>query len=369
MSVALAGATSDEPSAFVSIEGIGAVFDVQPDAPRLPASTQKVYTSATALLQLGAEHRFITRIRVTAPIEADGRMNGDVVVVAGGDPSLRSSDLRQLAKEVANTGIKTVAGGIVFDDTRFDSLKVSPGWKPSFTPGEVGTLSAFVVDGNHARDQVADPGMANAMRFAGALKAAGVTVVGSVARGVAPAPAGNVVAIHQSEPLAVLSKRIGKDSDNTYAELVLKELSATPGPGTTAAGAAAVAARAKVLGVPEPIAQYDGSGLSALDRTTTRAEVSWMIGVDRSSMGAVFRSTLAVSCVDGTMRSRLCGPMAGRVTAKTGTLAGVTGLTGFVTTASGRRATFSILLNRVGSVARGRAAIDQAITLLASYAG
>ena len=368
LAAALNGSTSAEPSAYVSIEGVGAAFEVQPDAARLPASTQKIYTLATAMLQLGVDYRFVTQVRATTAPDPAGIVRGDLLVVAGGDPTMHTSDLRRLAAEVFAGGVRSVTGSVTLDDSRFDAVRVNPGWKDRFSPGEVGALSAFVVDGNHGRDQIGDPGLANLARFSAALRAAGVSVAGPPRR-VGGTPTGAVVVTHRSEPLSEIAKRVGKDSDNTYAEVLLKELAAATPPASTAAGAVIIAERARSLGVPAPAAQYDGSGLSSLDRTTTRAEVAWMSAVDRSSVGPTFRASLAVSCVDGTMRSRLCGTTQRRVIAKTGTLDGVTGLTGFVTTASGRKVTFSFLLNQVASVAKGRAAIDQALTLIASYPG
>ena len=54
----------------------------------VPGSTTKLFTEGTALELLGADYRFHTRVYRTGPIEKDGTLNGDLVLVAGGDPNL-----------------------------------------------------------------------------------------------------------------------------------------------------------------------------------------------------------------------------------------------------------------------------------------
>ncbi|MGH9453503.1 MAG: D-alanyl-D-alanine carboxypeptidase, partial [Terriglobia bacterium] len=53
-----------------------------------PASTTKLVTEGSALELLGADFRFHTRVYRTGPIEPDGTLKGDLVVVASGDPNL-----------------------------------------------------------------------------------------------------------------------------------------------------------------------------------------------------------------------------------------------------------------------------------------
>ncbi|HSH23454.1 MAG TPA: D-alanyl-D-alanine carboxypeptidase, partial [Acidimicrobiales bacterium] len=69
----------------------------------------------------------------------------------------------------------------------------------------------------------------------------------------------------------------------------------------------------------------------------------------------------------GTLRNRLCGtPAAGRMAAKTGSLPGVVTLAGAGTTGSGRRVWFAFLLSGVRSAPKARAAVDQAVLVLAT---
>ena len=75
----------------------------------------------------------------------------------------------------------------------------------------------------------------------------------------------------------------------------------------------------------------------------------------------------ASTCVDGTLRSRMCKTAAAsRVQAKTGALDNVVGISGYTTTVSGRSVTFSILLNAVPSATRARAAADLALAAISA---
>lgn len=115
-----------------------------------PASTTKLFTEGTALELLGADYRFHTRVYRTGAISADGTLNGDLVLVASGDPNLSgriqpdgtlafenedhaydgSPDtkavpgdpllvIRQLAQQVASHGIKRISGRVLVDATLF----------------------------------------------------------------------------------------------------------------------------------------------------------------------------------------------------------------------------------------------------------
>jgi D-alanyl-D-alanine carboxypeptidase len=81
----------------------------------------------------------------------------------------------------------------------------------------------------------------------------------------------------------------------------------------------------------------------------------------------LFLNTLAVSGTDGTLKHRLSSdPVRGVIHAKTGTLSGVSSLSGYMTTKSGRNLVFSIFANFRASVARIRTTIDEICRLFVS---
>ncbi len=351
-------------SALITVEGIGTVSERDADVGKIPASTQKIYAGAASLLQIGPEATFLTEIRSSAT-PTNGLLVGDLVVRAGGDPSLSASGLSDLAVQVAKTGLKSVSGGLVVDETRYDTLRINPGWKTRFTPGEVGVLSAFSVDGNHRGSSTLDPALANLVTLRAALKANGVVVVGGERTGTL-GNGGPVLASRTSAPLKDLVAYALKKSDNTYAELLMKEIGARSGNGSTAGGIGAVRSQFDRFGIASPV-MVDGSGLSSLNRSTARQQVQWLSKIRVSPAGAAFRAALPIGCVDGTMKSRFCGTTAAtKVVAKTGTLDFITALAGYTSTANGRVVTFSIIGNSLKSTSAARLAMDKALVAITS---
>ncbi|MDC0738881.1 D-alanyl-D-alanine carboxypeptidase [Cognatishimia sp. SS12] len=75
-----------------------------------PASVVKAVTALYALDRLGEAHRFETRVLATGPVDETGELQGDLVLVGGGDPTLDTDDLAKLAKAVAESGVQRITG-------------------------------------------------------------------------------------------------------------------------------------------------------------------------------------------------------------------------------------------------------------------
>ncbi len=93
-----------------------------------PASALKTATTGAAQALLGSEFRFETTLAATAPLGADGVLNGDLVLVGGGDPTFSSEDLGKLAADVIAKGLKQVTGRLVVDTSIFPPDPVSEHW-------------------------------------------------------------------------------------------------------------------------------------------------------------------------------------------------------------------------------------------------
>ena len=250
--------------------------ELNPDLPLIPASTVKLATAVAALDLLGPEHRFRTELLADGVIE-NGVLHGDLILRGGGDPSLDLADLLGLAVRLETTGIRTVDGRFLIDDTalprfseiepsqppeapynasigalsvafnrvhlawwgggRIDAAALPPLYEARFEPappsrlppGGVALKSSDqravvwrVADRGRRRQlielPVKDPGLhAGALfrRFAGAQ---GISL-GSPLRGVTPAGA-SVLAVHESAPLRYLVQDMLLYSNNMMAELI-----------------------------------------------------------------------------------------------------------------------------------------------------
>ena len=107
----VAAARLDGQVGFVVAEArTGRVLEaMQPDLPLPPASVNKAITALYALESLGPEHRFVTRLVATGPIR-DGRIEGDLVLLGGGDPGLSSDDLGDMGAQLKERGVRAIAG-------------------------------------------------------------------------------------------------------------------------------------------------------------------------------------------------------------------------------------------------------------------
>lgn len=194
-----------------------------------------------------------------------------------------------------------------------------------------------------------------------ALAARGIVTGGGIRAGGSPAA---VLLGSIGHGLEAALGRLNTQSDNLAAEALLKVLGsrATGLPGSAADGLAVVAAYLRGIGIdPAGVILADGSGVSwynALAPADIVAVLRDQYG-RASTFGAFYRS-LARPGRDGTLSARLAGtPAAGRVAAKTGTLTGVSALSGYIATRSHDLLAFSIVVNHFpGKVARLRAIQD-----------
>jgi D-alanyl-D-alanine carboxypeptidase/D-alanyl-D-alanine-endopeptidase (penicillin-binding protein 4) len=342
------------------------VFSQNEARPLAPASNEKLTVTFAALTSLGADYRIETDAFGEGTIEGT-TLKGRLVLQGHGDPTLSSSDLVVLARQVRAAGIRRVAGAIVGDESYFDARRTAPGWKPSFYINESPPLSALTVDRDWYVDHVSTvPALAAAFKFRTALRRAGVLVVGPATTGKATADASLLGAV-ESPPLSEILRYMDHESDNFTAELLIKQLAAANGSvGSTAAGATAVFGTLLGAGVRVGgVRLVDGSGLSYLDRLTARAvagllRVAWA----DPDVGPSLFAALPIAGVNGTLRHRLrSGPARGKVVAKTGTLNIASALSGFVR----RRYVFSVLQNGYPlAVSWARTAQDRFVSVLAA---
>ncbi len=103
------------------------LYDHNGDLLMIPASNFKLVVSATTLELLGPDFKFQTEVFANGPVQ-DGVLDGDLIIKGGGDPVLSTANLTELASQVKETGVKSVKGNIVADDTLFDRQRLGSGW-------------------------------------------------------------------------------------------------------------------------------------------------------------------------------------------------------------------------------------------------
>jgi serine-type D-Ala-D-Ala carboxypeptidase/endopeptidase (penicillin-binding protein 4) len=288
------------------------------------------------------------------------------------------SHLEDLAHAVRAAGLTHVTGAVIGDESRYDSQRYVPTWKPSYAvTGEVGPLSALQVNDGFATVTpkpvpAAQPAENAAAVFTALLRAQGVAVDGPAGRGTAPAGA-PVVASLPSAPLAQVVGEVLKQSDNDGAELFTKELGRLAGSPTTAAGVGAIRAGVTAAGLPvSQLTMVDGSGLDRSDRVSCQLLVDVLA---RSGPTGALGAGLAVAGQSGTLQMRMVSTAAaGRVRAKSGSLDSVSSLSGFVLPApappgAGQVAalSFSCIFNGNPSQAATEAIEDRIAVILAGY--
>ncbi len=377
------------------------LFDQNGAARLNPASNMKIVTAIAAVELLGPDYRFHTRLV---------RDGDALVLVGDGDPSLQIQGLHALATRALAAGALDGVRRIVVDATAFSAERHGPGYDEPPGPGpsylapsgalslsfntvevtasrvggavsvEVAPASAHVVvvdraraggrpleatsecvgeatritvtGGVGARPQVLRRRICDPARFTGEAFAGLVAELGGprlpVEVGAASAHATEVASLTSPPLVEVLASAL-KYSNNFTSEQVLRTLGRrmTGGPGSFAAGRAALMAFWRAAGnAEEELVAENGSGLSLRGRVSPRGLVRVLARTrDEGAPAAALLPALAAAGGEGTLRMRLSDGR-GRVRGKTGTIGGVSALSGLAASADGRRALgFSVLIN------------------------
>ena len=412
-------------------EHAGAAFDVASgklieshnDDVRLPpASVMKALTAAYALERLGPDHRFETRLLATGPIEGEV-LQGDLVLVGGGDPTLDTRDLDRLAEALAGAGVRRLSGRFLVwegalpfvrevDPSQADHLGYNPSvsglnlnfnrvhfsWertgsaytvaldarsgdlKPAVTTSrmrvENRSLPVYTYESGGGRDlwtvargalgkggarwlPVRNPGAYAGEVFGTLARRHGVVL--PAGRSVDELPEGEVLAQVRSAPLAEIAEGMLRFSTNITAEVL--GLSATLAGGevpaselTLEASGAAMADWAETaLGV-RGARIVDHSGLGDGSRLSARDMAAAVLRMARQGPDVVpILKEFAMPDGQGGLTTN--GPIG--VSAKTGTLNFVSGLSGVATSSQGREIAFAVFTADLAKRERGLASGDE----------
>lgn len=203
--------------------------------------------------------------------------------------------------------------------------------------------------------------------FRKALIAQGISVAQASVASSQGTAAGKEVATVESPPLARLLMETNQESNNLYAEVLLRTLGVGSSGDTTKLGVKKVVETLTVLGVdPESSNLIDGSGLSRQNLVSPEAIVQTLKRMAQTPESSIYRASLSTAGVNGTLRRRFLNTLAvGNLQAKTGTLTGVSALSGYLDIPGFRPVIFSLIVNQSNqSSTVQRQAIDEIVILL-----
>ena len=349
------------------------------DMPMQPASTNKLLTTAAALLALDRDARLTTRVMASG-------QPGVVVLKGGGDPTLSAAPAGQdtwykhaarisdLADQVRRSGIDVTA--VQVDISAYSGPTMAPGWDPAdIDGGDIAPLEAVMLDGGRTQPVSVEsrrsttPALDAGRALAVALKVDPATVT------VPPAgtPSGQEIASVQSPPLIERLRQMMNESDNVMAESIGREVAAEQNrPQSFDGSVQAVLSQLDKAKIDTGNARLlDSSGLSVDDRLTAETldgVVNAAAGSDQPNLRPLL-DLLPIAGGSGTLSNRYLDTDAGRAAAgylraKTGSLTATNSLAGIVTDASGRVLTFAFISNNAGPT--GRTAIDALAAVLRS---
>jgi serine-type D-Ala-D-Ala carboxypeptidase/endopeptidase (penicillin-binding protein 4) len=349
------------------------LFSRKAGRPRILASNSKLFTTSTALARFEPQNRLHTTAWSIDDV-SDGMSQG-LYLRGGGDPTLSGSGLIKLADRVHAAGVVSVQGPLLYDDSFLDRVAGIP--QHGITSERIGTLSGLTIDGGSP----GDPARSAAQRFQDALRKDGVAIGNSVSPAVVP-PAAVQVADFGSPTMADLIQDTNVPSNNFFAEMLLKDIGGQFGDsGSTAAGISVVKGFASQEGAR--FAGENGSGLTRRNKASPASVVKLldsMIEVNTNAaadsqlaqrrMRDAWLDSLAVAGRSGTLAHRLRRTAAqSRCRAKTGTLNGVSALSGYCFQGADdadHAVVFSLLMNRV-DVNRAHLVQDRMAALIARY--
>jgi D-alanyl-D-alanine carboxypeptidase/D-alanyl-D-alanine-endopeptidase (penicillin-binding protein 4) len=348
--------------------------------PMQPASTNKVLTAAAALLALDRD------ATLTTSVHTDPDSPGVVILRGGGDPTLSAAGPRtqtwyrnaarisDLADQVRESG--TSVRSVMVDLSAYSGPTMATGWDPlDIRNGDIAPIESVMLDGGRTQPvsveswRSSTPGLDAGRALAAALG------VNPAKVGVMPTPAADSdqIAAVQSPPLMERLRDMMNASDNVMAESIGREVAAAVGRSQSFDGAAAaVLDEIRDAGISTDGAKlFDSSGLSIDDRltATTLDEVVGTATGDEEPRLRPLVDLLPIAGGSGTLSNRFLDTEPGRdaagyLRAKTGSLTATNALAGFVTDASGRVLTFSLISNDAGPT--GRTSIDAVAAALRS---
>ncbi len=360
-----------------------------------PASNLKLITSAAAIEKLKPDFRYRTEFYIDGDITPDGVLHGNLIVSGSPDPIL-SGFFDQRINEIVHSwidtlnarGISAILGDLILDNSYYFGNNVALTEQDSYKPLEFFTVASFR---NADEKQLSKAKVRRyrtiklkngktkkvAYRYRKRTRLRKVTVepntymmdvmmkelqkrqmiVNDEVKKIAYSTSLDRTNwkhfyTHTSAPLSELLKIINKNSDNFYADQLLRTLGGElRGEGSIEKGLEVVREFLiySIYARPDEFQLVDGSGLSHANLVTPELLVKVMRYMrSRGENFEVYYESLSIPTVDGTLGGRIHHELAKNIRAKTGSITGVISLSGYLTSRSGQQIYFSIIGNNAG---------------------
>lgn len=353
--------------------------------PMIPASVTKLFTTSTALNIMGGDHYFSTKLLTDDTNINDGKINGNLYLKGYGNSLFSENDLNEMVRTLIKLGIKEITGDIIGDDTYFDDIYVRDDWIPNERANvKLPAISSIVLNRNQSvvqrkvrkrirtyTENVKNPPLFAATKLNEVLTLENISVKGEAKSGTAPEK--TITLTESKSSMRDIISLINKNSDNFIAEVLFKSIGAeaTGKQGNSLYSQQAILSFIEANGIYKyGTSIVDGSGISRFDQVTLGA-VNGLL--EKIYFDLVhfddFYNSLSIAGIDGTLRNRMTGTLAeNNFRGKTGTLNGVTSISGYVTTAGGDELIVGIMFEFTrGGWNFYRSIQDEIIILLAEW--
>ncbi|HKI77696.1 MAG TPA: D-alanyl-D-alanine carboxypeptidase/D-alanyl-D-alanine-endopeptidase [Ignavibacteriaceae bacterium] len=328
------------------------IYQVNAARSMIPASNTKLFTTATALSLFGGNFKLSTKILTDDDELSDSVINGNIYIKGFGNSLFTSNDLDSLVDVIRGMGIKKITGNVIGDDTYFDNIYSRKDWIENEKANvRLPPISALVVNGNKKiiyrkrrgrlrayYTNVTNPPLYIAQLLKEKLEKADIVSEGNAQKGITPDSTNFLTESYIL--LKDLIKETNKHSNNFLAECLFKTIGAE----TSGKQGNSFYSTQAVLGFIDDNGIFskgtsivDGSGISRFDQITVGAIAGVLekMYFDLKHFKDYYNS-LSIAGVDGTLDERMRNTKAeNNFHGKTGTLNGVTSLSGYLTTDSG----------------------------------
>ncbi|MBT8380285.1 MAG: D-alanyl-D-alanine carboxypeptidase/D-alanyl-D-alanine-endopeptidase [Ignavibacteria bacterium] len=318
----------------------------------IPASNTKLFTTAAALDLMGGDFLLSTKLLSDDSDLEDRVINGNLYLKGLGNSIFTIEDIIEMVDSLIAIGITKITGNIVGDDTYFDDVYTRDDWiKDEKANVKLPAISALVLDRNRTKStkkrrgryrtyiiNVENPPLHAAKKLKEILEHNNIEVSGNADYDETPLTANLITEC--SVKLREVLKLINKRSDNFLAECLFKTIGAVASgrQGNSFYSTQAVLTFIKDNAIySKGTSIVDGSGISRYDQVTPGAIIGLLekMYFDINNFDDFYNS-LAIAGVDGTLDERMSSTLAeSNFRGKTGTLNGVSSISGYLTTAGG----------------------------------